>query len=202
VGEVLNGVDDAVAIIEAGGVVVLPTETVYGVVARPDERGVEKIFAVKERAAEKSLQLLVPDPSWLDELAHPAPQARVLADAFWPGPLTLVVTASGKVPVAVRKNGTVGLRQPSHPLALDVLRRTGPLAASSANRSGEPTPSTIERIRDVFGDRIDGYLDGGEIAGTASTVVSVTDGVVTILRSGALSEDVVKSALAGRFEAG
>ena len=196
-GDLLNDVEAAVAIIERGGVVVIPTETVYGLAVRPDAEGVARIFEIKGRAADKSLQMLVPDLSWLDTLARPSANARKLASAFWPGPLTLVLPASDDAPVAVRRGDTVGLRQPAHPLALELLSRTGPLAASSANRSGELPAPTVAQIRGVFGEAVDGYLDGGYIDGDASTVVAMVDRAPTFLRVGALSEAAVKSVLAG-----
>jgi L-threonylcarbamoyladenylate synthase len=202
VGALLSTVDDAVAIVERGGVVVIPTETVYGLAVRPTEAGVARIFDIKGRAADKSLQMLVPDVSWLEVLARPSDDARTLASAFWPGPLTLVLPASDDAPAAVVRDDTVGLRQPAHPLALELLAKTGPLAASSANRSGETPAPTVAQIREVFGDRVDGYLDGGYIDGAASTVIAMLDRAPTFLRVGALSEADVKSALAGGFEVG
>ena len=200
-GALLTDIDAAVAVAERGGVVVIPTETVYGLAVRPDEAGVAKIFDIKGRASDKSLQLLVPDISWLDRLARPTPDARRVAEAFWPGPLTLVLLASDDAPRAVVRDGTIGLRQPAHPLALELLARTGPLAASSANRSGDHPLPSVAQIREVFGDRVDAYLDGGYIDGASSTVVAMTGTEVEILRSGAISHADVKSIVAGRFEA-
>ena len=194
-GQVLTGVDEAVAILDRGGVVVIPTETVYGIAARPDAAGVARIFEVKGRPSDKSLQLLVDDASLLEVLARPSEAAKALARAFWPGPLTLVVPANDAAPQAVRTNDTIGLRQPAHPVALELLARTGPLAASSANRSGEHAATTIEGIHDVFGDLVDGYVDGGYIDESASTVVALIDDEPTFLRVGVLSEAAVKSAL-------
>lgn len=124
-----------------------------------------------------------------------SPDAAALAEAFWPGPLTLVVAASDVAPGALAPDGTIGVRVPGHAIALDLLSRTGPLAASSANRSGEPTPATIAEIQAVFGDAVDGYLDGGTIEGTGSTVVDLTGSKPKVLRSGPISEVDVTEAL-------
>jgi L-threonylcarbamoyladenylate synthase len=187
-------VDEAAAIIGRGGVLVIPTETVYGLAVRPDAQGVERIFEIKDRPQSKSLQLLIPDASFLDRLGHPSANARVLADTFWPGPLTIVVPSSGDAPDAVTADGTIGLRVPAHPLALDLLAQTGPLAASSANRSGEPTRSTVKEIRAIFGTSVDGYLDGEYIDGPGSTVVSFDGEEPIVLRAGVLSAERIAAA--------
>jgi tRNA threonylcarbamoyl adenosine modification protein (Sua5/YciO/YrdC/YwlC family) len=133
------------------------------------------------------VQLLIGDASWLDRVARDFDDARALARAFWPGPLTLVVPASQDAPATLSADGTIGVRVPDHPLALEVLERTGPLAASSANRSGSPTPSTLAEIAGVFGDEVGALLDGGEIAGTGSTVLDLTGGEPRLLRRGPVS---------------
>ena len=177
----------------------MPTETVYGLAVRPYADGVAKIFEIKRRPREKSVQLLVPDTTWLERLAVPTAEAAALADAFWPGPLTLVLPASAQAPGAVVADGTIGVRVPNHPIALEVLRRVGPLAASSANLSGEPAPTTADDIRSIFGDLVDAYLDGGTIVGTGSTVVDLTRSAIRVLREGPISIADVKSAVEGRL---
>jgi tRNA threonylcarbamoyl adenosine modification protein (Sua5/YciO/YrdC/YwlC family) len=183
-----EALDDAVAALERGGVVVVPTETVYGLAARPDRpEAIARIFELKGRSSDKVLQLLVPGAEWLDRLSSPTETARFLAAEHWPGPLTLVVIASESAPDPVVSDGSVGLRVPNHPIATELLRRGGPLAATSANRSGDPTPTSVDEIRAVFGDGVDVYLDGGVIAGAASTVVDATNETPVILRAGAIS---------------
>jgi L-threonylcarbamoyladenylate synthase len=170
-------------------VILLPTETVYGLACLPGH--VESIFELKDRPKEKSIQLLVSDPVELGRLGRPSTLARRLADAFWPGPLTLVV-ASG--PSGPSRAATVGVRMPDHAVALEVLARTGPLAASSANRSGDPTPSTCAEIRELFGDAVAAYLDGGTIAGGGSTVLDMTGAEPVVLRRGPITlEDVTRA---------
>lgn len=202
-GQGLTGIDEAVAAVRRGGLVVIPTETVYGLAAdaaRP--HAVARIFELKGRESSKALQVLVPGAEWLEEWAQPGTEARALAAAFWPGPLTLVVRAGPRAPAAVVSDGTIGLRVPGHPSALEVLRRTGPLAASSANRSGEATPPDVEAIVGLFGSDVDAYVDGGRIEGPASTVVDVSSGVPVVAREGAVSGAEIERALGGRFEAG
>ena len=203
-GEILTSIEAAARIVEGGGLVVVPTETVYGIMGKPDPDVVERIFDVKQRPAEKSMQLLVPGAEWLDRIAHPSSEARLLAAAFWPGPLTLVVWAREDAPsavVAAHDSGrTIGVRVPAHPVALELLARCGPLVASSANRSGEDTPPTVHGVRELFGASIDGYLDGGPAAGNGSTVVNVTTESVSVLREGPVSGDMLRSVLGSRFE--
>ncbi len=169
-----------------GEVIVLPTDTVYGLACAPER--VESIFEIKQRPPDRNVQLLVPDVSWLHRAGRASADAEALADAFWPGPLTLVVAASPGAPAALAGNGTIGLRVPDHDVALEVLARTGGLAASSANRSGDPTPATLAAIAEIFGDAVGALLDGGEIAGSGSTVVDLTGAEARILRAGPVSE--------------
>jgi tRNA threonylcarbamoyl adenosine modification protein (Sua5/YciO/YrdC/YwlC family) len=189
--------DDAVSAIARGDLVVLPTETVYGVAAKVDRAdAIERIFELKGRDTEKVLQALCPDASWLERLGDPSNAAAALARAFWPGPLTLVVRARDDAPGTVVKDGTVGVRVPDSPATLAVLRRSGAVAATSANRSGEPTPDNIDAIRELFGDAIAVYLDGGAIVGTGSTVIDLSSDEPKLLREGPISFDRVKSVLA------
>lgn len=195
VGTTLSELDRAVEALARGGIVVVPTETVYGIAARADDaEAIDRIYALKTRPPEKALQLLVPNGSWIDRLARPSIQARELAGRFWPGPLTILVPGLGAQDV-------VGLRVPAHPVAQALLDRVGPLAATSANRSGDPTPSKIDAIRDLFGDGVDVYLDGGTIEGFASTVVDMSGDEPVIVREGAISAADVANALQSRFEA-
>jgi L-threonylcarbamoyladenylate synthase len=111
-------IDDAVRVVTDGGLVVVPTETVYGIAGKPEPSVVDRIFEVKQRPPEKSIQLLVPTAEWLDRIAEPSADARLLGEMFWPGPLTLVVTPRDDAPSAVVFNGTIGVRVPAHPIAL------------------------------------------------------------------------------------
>jgi L-threonylcarbamoyladenylate synthase len=187
-------VDDAVAALERGEVVVLPTETVYGLAARVDRPdAIEKIFELKGRSTEKVLQVLVPDATWLERIGDPSGAARKIADAFWPGPLTLVVRAKPDTPSVVTKDGGVGIRVPDNEMTRAILARSGAVAASSANRAGEPTPDNIDAIRELFGDGVAVYVDGGTIRGTGSTVIDVSSEEMKLIREGPLAFDRVKS---------
>jgi len=183
-------VDDAVAALLRGDVVVLPTETVYGLAATFDN--VEKIFELKGRDADKVLQVLVPDATWLERLGDPSGEAKAVASAFWPGPLTLVVKARADTPAAVIKDGGVGVRVPANDETRAILARVGAVAASSANRSGEPTPNTIDAIEALFGSGVAVYVNAGEIRGTGSTVVDMTKDEPRLIREGPISFDRVK----------
>ena len=183
-----------------GRLVVLPTDTVYGIATRPDDSGATaRLFEAKARPRDLELPVLVPSTDAAREIATFDERAEALAMRFWAGPLTIVL------PRAPASRGwdlggdpdTIGVRMPHHPLALAVLARTGPLAVSSANRSGEPTPSTCEELDGVFGDAVAVYLcDEGPLGQVASTVVDLTGDRPRMLRTGAVTEDDVRAALA------
>ncbi len=197
-------IDQAAAIVDRDGLVVVPTETVYGLAGKPTPEIVERIFELKRRPAGKPMQLLIPEALWLERLGAPSDAARTLAAAFWPGPLTLVVVANDEAPSALTSDGAIGLRVPAHPIALELLARCGPLAASSANESGQPTPSTIEEVREIFGAGVDGYLEGGgfdaSADGRGSTVVDLTTSRPNVLREGSISAREVLRLLGARFD--
>jgi L-threonylcarbamoyladenylate synthase len=203
VGAPLSIVDEAVAALAHGGVVVVPTDTVYGLAAGADRpEAVERIFELKVRPSEKAVQVLVPGEEWLERLGRPTAYARRLAHRYWPGPLTLIVNASSAAPTAVTSGGTIGLRVPAHPLALKILDRAGAIAATSANRTGEQTPDDISTIRALFGDDVDVYVDGGRIAGVASTVVDTTGPSPVVVREGVVPAEEILRAHERGFEAG
>ena len=185
----------------AGRLVVLPTDTVYGIGTRPDDAtATTRLFEAKGRPAELTLPVLVPTPATAREIAAFDDRADALALAFWAGPLTLVLprTAASRGWELGGDPGTVGVRMPHHPLTLAVLARTGPLAVTSANRSGEPTPTTCEGVEQVFGDAVEVYLCEAEpLAATASTVVDLATGEPRLLREGAVTEVDVRATLGG-----
>ncbi|MCD7749914.1 MAG: threonylcarbamoyl-AMP synthase [Oscillospiraceae bacterium] len=190
----------AAEIIQAGGLVAVPTETVYGLAANGlDEEAVEKLYAVKGRPAAKPMSLMVPDASALARWGRNIPRgAYVLAEAFWPGPLTIVVEAGEDIPSIVTAGGhTVGLRCPDSEKTLALLRACGlPLAAPSANPSGQPSPKTAAQVLEYFQGRIDAVIDGGPCGiGRESTVIDLTVTPYQILRQGALPEREIERAL-------
>lgn len=190
----------AAELLRAGGLVAVPTETVYGLAANGlDADAVARVYAVKGRPADKPLSLLVPDAGALARCCTEVPPAaETLARRFWPGPLTLVLPAREEIPAAVRANGaTVGLRCPDHGATLEILRRVGlPLAAPSANPSGAPSPKTAAEVLRYFDGAIDAVVDGGACGlGRESTVVDLAQTPYRVLRAGALPEETLWRAL-------
>ncbi|MGZ8606426.1 MAG: L-threonylcarbamoyladenylate synthase [Actinomycetota bacterium] len=190
---------DAAAAARRGGLVVLPTDTVYGVAARPDDSdATARLFAAKGRPRDLELPVLVPNVAAARGLAAFDERAERLAARFWAGPLTIVAqrTEASSGWDLGGDGGTIGVRMPHHPMALAVLARTGPLAVTSANRSGEPTPATCEGVLAVFGDAVALYLcEEGPLDGTSSTVVDLAHGAMRILRAGAVAEAELLAAL-------
>lgn len=190
----------AAEIVRRGGLVAVPTETVYGLAGNGlDPDAVERIYEVKGRPEVKPLSLMVPDASAMDNCCRDVPaQAKALAARFWPGPLTIVLKSKPEIPQIVRAGGeTVGLRCPDHPLTLDLLRACGvPLAAPSANPSGEPSPKTAGDVLAYFDGKIDAVIDGGACGiGRESTIIDMARLPYRVLRHGALPEDELEEAL-------
>ncbi|MDO4816315.1 MAG: L-threonylcarbamoyladenylate synthase [Bacillota bacterium] len=192
---------EAAEIIRAGGLVAVPTETVYGLAGNGlDAAAVEKIYEVKGRPAVKPLALMVPDASAMELYCEDVPeQAKFLAEKFWPGPLSIVLKSKELVPGIVRAGGsTVALRCPDHAMTLGLLKAAKlPFAAPSANPSGEPSPKNAETVKAYFDGKIEGIIDGGECGiGMESTIIDMSAAPYKILRRAALSEEKIRSALA------
>ena len=189
---------EALDILRRGGLVAFPTDTVYGVGAMAfDAAAVERVYVAKGRDTAKAVPILLADPLGLDEIAEEIGQeARELAQAFWPGPLTIVVRKREAVPQVISQLGTIGVRVPAHPVALELLRAAGPLATTSANRSGAPDPMSAEDVAAGLGDRIDLILDGGRApGGRPSTVVDCTITPPTLVRQGPISMSQILAVL-------
>lgn len=186
------GMDAAASVLAEGRLLIFPTETVYGIGARWDRPdAVAAVYAAKGRPADKPLQVLVGSVAAARSMAAASDEvAERLAAAFWPGALTLVVPAAPGLPREVLgDDGTVGLRCPDHAGLRALLQVTGPLAASSANRSGEPPATCCADAVAALGDQAGLALDGGPCqGGVPSSVVRVRDGRLTVLRAGALDE--------------
>ncbi len=194
----------AAAILRAGGLVALPTETVYGLGANAlDRAAVERIFKAKQRPAWDPIIVHICDEAMLEGLVEEAPEgARRLMKAFWPGPLTLLLPRTPAVPDAVTAGRPlVGVRMPSHPVALELIRRAGvPVAAPSANRFGHISPTTAAHVLDDLEGRIDAVLDAGPTPrGVESTVLDPSSIPMTIYRPGAVTEEQIRE-LAGPVE--
>ncbi|HYO85939.1 MAG TPA: L-threonylcarbamoyladenylate synthase [Dermatophilaceae bacterium] len=183
----------AVEAVRVGHLIVLPTDTVYGVAADAfDPVAVASLLAAKGRGPQMPPPVLVPSPWTVDGLATDVPDwARALLDRFWPGPLTLVLQAQPSLRWDLGEtNGTVALRMPDHPVALAVLAHTGPLAVTSANRTGRPAAGTVAEAEGQLGDAVAIYLDAGTAPGlVASTILDATGDGPVILRAGALSRE-------------
>ncbi len=184
----------AVALLRAGELVAFPTDTVYGVGAVVwDAAAVGKLYGTKLRSLDKAIPVLLADPADVTLVARDlSPAALRIAERFWPGPLTLVVAKADRVPTEVTAGGaTVAVRVPDHALARDLIRAAGaPLATTSANLSGRPSPVTAEEVAAQLGGRIAMILDGGRCpGGVASTVVDMTGPEPVILRPGPISAE-------------
>lgn len=190
----------AVEILGQGGVVALPTETVYGLAANAeDELAVRRVFAIKGRPATHPLIVHIPGAEALPEWVRSIPnEARRLAEAFWPGPLTLVLPRTARATDAITGGqDTVAVRVPAHPVAQAVLRALGGgLAAPSANRFGRVSPTTAEHVRQDLGSDVDLILDGGPCTvGVESTIVDLSSGPPAILRPGGLPAEELERVL-------
>ncbi len=184
----------AAELLRGGGLVAFPTETVYGLGANAlDEAAVRRIFAAKRRPADNPLIVHVPDADGLDVVAaEVTPLARRLAERWWPGPLTLVLSARPEVPsVTTGGLASVAVRVPDHPVAAALLKRARvPVAAPSANRSGRPSPTTAQHVADDLGDEVDLILDAGPCrVGVESTVVDARGSEPVILREGGVTRE-------------
>lgn len=189
----------AAGALAAGRLVVIPTDTVYGLAARCDRpRALAALFAAKQRPRSLTLPVLVADTDQAATIGELSGEVRRLTATFWPGPLTVVVPRrAGFVADLGENRATVGLRMPDDPHILALLAVSGPLATTSANRSGEATPDTVSGVRLVFGDAVEVYLDGGPAASTGgSTVVALAGSRVQVLRPGPIPGEQLLAALA------
>ena len=198
--------DAAVRAIEAGQIIGLPTDTVYGIGADPWRAdAVERIFEAKGRPEAVALPVLVGDPADAATLAVLDDRARRLIDRYWPGPLTIVLRrredGAGTAPAPPRRlhlggdDKTVGIRCPDHPTARALLVRTGPLAVTSANRHGGEPAHSVAELRASLGEAVGVVVDGGPLEGAPSTVVSLVEGDWRCLREGAITTDELAALL-------
>ena len=180
----------AVQTIRKGGLIAFPTDTVYGVAADPfNPEALLKVYAAKQRPDEKALPALIGGLEQVGQLVATVDRSVYkIALTFWPGALTLILPKRPDVPAELSPYPTIGIRMPNLSFTLALLKQTGPLAATSANRSGGPNPTTANDVINQLGDEIDLVLDGGPTPGPiASTVVDLTTPEVTILREGPIS---------------
>jgi L-threonylcarbamoyladenylate synthase len=198
-----HSIAEAAALLRGGGLVIFPTETVYGLGACGlDAEALAGIYRVKGRPPEKGLILAVAAPEHVTEVAREVgPLARALMERFFPGPLTLVLPARDVVPEIVTAGGdTVAVRMPDHPVALALIRAVGaPVAAPSANRSGAPPPRTAAEAIESLGGRVELALDAGPCPlGTPSTILDLTADPPRVLREGAIPATELLAFLGGQ----
>ena len=188
--------DSVVAAIAAGEVVVIPTDTVYGLACDPtNAAAVERIYAIKERPAGLELTLLGASRADVEEAVDLDETARRIADRFWPGPLSIVAPV-GRRRLAIPRSGTtLSTRVPGHRLLLELLSRTGPLATTSANRHGAPAATDASSARAALGEAVAIVLEGGPAGGLASTIIDCSRTPPEVLREGPIpTADLVASA--------
>lgn len=193
----MTTIEAAVEELERGGIVVVPTDTVYGLAALPSHPdGVRALFELKGRPSDKPIPVLVADVEAAGTVARLDAGAQRLATAFWPGPLTIVLPRATNFDADLggREGGTVAVRVPASATTRSLLRLSGPLAVTSANRSAEPPANSVDEARRIFGPEVGVYVDGGPGGGSPSTVVSLV-GEARVLREGALDEAEVLAVL-------
>jgi L-threonylcarbamoyladenylate synthase len=185
--------DLAAQLLREHRLVAFPTDTVYGLGTLAfDGPTVLKLYVAKERPPEKAIPILIADLADLDQVARDVPPiAYRLIEAFWPGALTIVAPKQPRIPIEVSTTNTVAVRMPDLELVRDLMRLTGPLAVTSANRSAGPNPRTAQEVLDQLAGRIDAIVDGGQTpGGVPSTVVDCTQAAPVILRAGAWADRV------------
>ncbi len=191
-------INHALDVLNHGGLVAFPTDTVYGLAALPfKDEYVEGLFSAKGRNNSRAIAILIGDLKDLWRVVdHFDKVPARLAESFWPGPLTLVVPKLDGLPGALSQDGTIGVRMPNHPFALSLLRQIGPLAVTSANISGRENANTADEVYQQLNGRVHLILDGGRtMGGMPSTVVNCLAPGMTILREGPISRKDLEKAL-------
>ncbi len=189
-----RSLEEALQTIINGGVIAFPTDTVYGIaVSAFNPPGIEKLYEIKERPNVKAIPVLVGTMEQLDQVAsNLPPYARKLVNEFWPGALTLVVPALASLPPNLSPTPTIGVRMPDHLLLRELIRRSGPLATTSANLSGYVNSLTAQEVVEQLGGRVNLVLDGGKTQGEIpSTVVDCTHEKGRVLREGTLTQRIL-----------
>ena len=193
-------ITEAGSILKDGGLVAFPTETVYGLGGNAlDEQAAEKIYAAKGRPSDNPLIVHIAEFEALNKIAAEIPEeAKMLADAFWPGPLTMIFQKTDLVPMGTTGGlNTVAVRMPDHPVALALIRAAGGyIAAPSANTSGRPSPTKAEHVIEDMDGKIEMIIDGGAVGiGVESTIVDVSGEIPTLLRPGAITIEMLRETL-------
>jgi tRNA threonylcarbamoyl adenosine modification protein (Sua5/YciO/YrdC/YwlC family) len=190
--------DAAVASVARGGVIAIPTDTVFGLACDPANAvAVDRIYAIKRRPADLELTLLSATVDAIEDVVELSDAARTLAAAYWPGALSIVCELRDRGWAIPRTGTTLSVRVPDHPIALELLRRTGPLATTSANRHGEAAATTAAEVIAALGGEVDAVVEGGDCGGLASTIIDCTSITPRVLREGPISAAVLLSLLGG-----
>lgn len=185
-----EALEKTAAILLNGGVAAVPTDTVYGFAALVhDEAAIARLYKIKERDQRKSIAVLLGDADQAHQVAHAFPEkAQRLAGKYWPGALTIIIRKKAGLPPDLTSNDLVGLRIPDHEWTRELIRRTGPLAVTSANISGQPPAKSIEEFSEELGPQLDIIIDGGPSSGgIPSSVINCDSEPPVILREGAIS---------------
>ena len=194
----MDALDKAIQTINSGGIVAFPTDTVYGIgTGAFDRMGIQKLFDIKKRDTNKAIAILLSDLSQLSLVCSSTSNyAARLGAAFWPGALTLVVPRHPSIPDIISPLPTIGVRIPDHPFAQALIRVCGPLAVTSANISGQPSPTNAQEVMLQMDGLVDLVIDGGRSKiGISSTVVDCTGPIYQILREGSISEEQINRAI-------
>jgi len=188
----------AMEILQAGGLIAFPTDTVYGIGALyNNEDAIEKIYQVKVRSKIKAIPILISDTNQLTLITSIiSPNTHRIINEFWPGPLTLILPIQPNLPGILSDGVTIGIRVPDHDLVRELIRVTGPLAVTSANLSGKSSALTADDVMNQLEDKIDLILDGGRVpGGKASTVLNCIDDKMKILREGPILWEEIEAVI-------
>lgn len=183
---------DLEKILETGGAVILPTETVYGLFAKAlDEQAVEHVYALKRRPRDKAMNLNVGDfETILTYSKDQPPYLKKLYDQYLPGPLTIILEANDSVPAWINSGlSTIGFRLPNHPKTLELIKKTGPLIGPSANISGQESGKVFLQIQQQFSEMVSGFEDDNALTGLDSTILDLSGEKARILRQGAITKE-------------
>lgn len=194
-------IDNLVKVVKGGGLVVYPTDTLYGLGADPfNDSAVKKVFILKNRPFDMPLSVAVSDVRMLESIAVLNEPAKRLISRFLPGPLTIILTKKPSISDLLSSgDNQVGIRIPNHPFALRLIKKAGPLTTTSANLHSHPEPVTVEMAKKDLGSSVDMYVDCGETKHRlGSTIVDVSEGEVEIVRAGVISKEEILNALSGR----
>lgn len=200
---VIDGVeiDNLARIVKSGGLVVYPTDTLYGLGADPfNDSAVKKVFISKNRPFDMPLSVAVSDARMLESIAVLNDPARKLISRFLPGPLTIILTKKPSISDLLSSgDNQIGIRIPDHPFALRLIKKVGPITTTSANLHSHPEPITVEMAKKDLGEAVDVYVDCGETKHRlGSTIVDVSEGDIEIVRAGVISKEEILNALSGR----